>query len=253
LKKSFLILFIIVSLLMPAVLSARDESSFTPWYLALREKVYERDKTPEAVLPIYRMALEEAQAEADEAKRNIMLSRAEYMMGRAYQQAERKDEAAACYDRGLAYAEASRKLAETDEAWQMMAENLSQACAVKPVTFAIAYGLRVEDYAKKGLALNPMNAACLYIASARFIFAPAPFYNYKKGIRQMEEAIKKTSSTMHKDDRFNFFSAIGYALVQQKKYDEARPYLDEALRLYPTNQYALDLLQLVKQAATVAK
>jgi tetratricopeptide (TPR) repeat protein len=163
------------------------------------------------------------------------------MMGRAYQYEERKDEAAVRYAEGITWAEKALEAGENAETWQMLAENISQSCAVRPVSYALANGLKVEQYAKKALKLDSRNAAALYMVAARWVFAPSPFNNYKKGIQMMEDII--TRGNMEQDDRFNVYSAIGYAYFQQKKYAEARPWFLKSLEVYPTNKYVRGLLE----------
>jgi tetratricopeptide (TPR) repeat protein len=58
----------------------------------------------------------------------------------------------------------------------------------------------------------------------------------------MMEKIIDTGS-MQRDDRFNVYSAIGYAYYQQKKFDEARPWFLRSLEIYPTNKYVRGLLE----------
>jgi tetratricopeptide (TPR) repeat protein len=123
----------------------------------------------------------------------------------------------------------------------MLAENISQSCAVRGTAYAMANGLKVEQYAKKALALESRRAAAQYLIAARWVFAPAPFHNIKKGIEMMEAIL--TGGDMEKDDRFNVYSAIGYAHVRQKKYNEARPWLLKSLEIYPTNKFARSLLE----------
>jgi tetratricopeptide (TPR) repeat protein len=190
---------------------------------------------------LYRDALGKARENLASHELYIMLSRCEYMMGRAYQYEERKDEAAARYAEGIAWAEKALEAEESAGAWQMLAENISQSCAVRPVSYAMANGLKVERYAKNALELDPRNAAALYMVAARWVFAPSPFNNYKKGIQMMEDII--TRGNMEQDDRFNVYSAIGYAYFQQKKYAEARPWFLKSLEVYPTNKYIKGLLE----------
>jgi tetratricopeptide (TPR) repeat protein len=121
------------------------------------------------------------------------------------------------------------------------AENLSQCCAVSGVAYAMANGLDVDKFAKNALALNSRNAAAQYLSAARWVFAPAPLNNLKKGIEMMMDILVK--GDMEKDDRFNVNSAIGYAYVQQKKYAEARPWLLKSLEIYPSNKFAAELLE----------
>jgi tetratricopeptide (TPR) repeat protein len=162
-------------------------------------------------------------------------------MGRAFQYEERRDEAAARYGEGINWAEKALDAGGGSESWQMLAENISQSCAVRSTAYAMANGLKVEKYAKNALNLNSRNAAAQYMVAARWIYAPAPFGNYPRGIQMMQEII--TGGDMQRDDEFNVYSAIGYACVRQKKYAEARPWLLKSLEIYPSNKYARSLLE----------
>jgi tetratricopeptide (TPR) repeat protein len=211
------------------------------FYIPLREAVYEQNLKAEEITGLYRKTKEQAESLLSGAELFVVLSRCEYMMGRAYQFEERKDEAAALYAEGIQWAEKALEAGAGTEGWQMLAENISQSCAVRSVSYAMTNGLRVERYAKNALKLDARNAAALYMVAARWVFAPAPFHNYKKGIQMMEEIL--TQGDMQKDDQFNVYSAIGYAYVQQKKYTEARPWLLKSLEIYPTNKFTRGLLE----------
>jgi tetratricopeptide (TPR) repeat protein len=211
------------------------------WLLPLRDAVYEQELNSGALAPLYRAAKASAGETLSGAALSTALSRCEYLMGRAFQYEERKAEAAAHYAEGITLAEKALAEAESDEAWVLLAENTSQSCAVRSVSYAMANGLNVEKYSKAALALNERNAAAQYMIAARWVFAPAPFHNHKKGIAMMQAIL--TSGDPGPDDRFNIYSAIGYAHVQQKNYDQARPWLLKSLELYPTNKYARSLLE----------
>jgi tetratricopeptide (TPR) repeat protein len=130
--------------------------------------------------------------------------------------------------------------APSSQAWLTLAENLSQACSLGPWTYTVANGLNVEKFAKNALSYNRRNAAAQYLIAARWVFAPSPFSNHKKGIEMMQAIFN--DGDMEKDDHFNVYSAIGYAYIQQKKYGEARPWLQKALEIYPTNKYIAEQL-----------
>ncbi|MDR2052363.1 MAG: tetratricopeptide repeat protein [Treponema sp.] len=215
--------------------------AYPDYFLLLRNAVYAQELNADAITPLYRDALGKTRESLAGRELYIMLSRCEYMMGRAYQYEERKDEAAERYAEGIAWAEKALEAGESAEGWQMLAENISQSCAVRPVSYALANGLKVERYAKNALKLDSRNAAALYMVAARWVFAPSPFNNYKKGIQMMEDII--TRGNMEQDDRFNVYSAIGYAYFQQKKYAEARPWFLKSLEVYPTNKYVKGLLE----------
>jgi tetratricopeptide (TPR) repeat protein len=211
------------------------------WFIPLREAVYEQTLKADEIAPLFSTVQRRAEEALSGAARSVMLSRCEYMMGRAYQNEDRKEEAAARYAEGMSWAEKALKEKESAEAWQMLAENISQSCAVRSTGYAMANGLKVEQYAKKALALNKRNAACQYMIAARWVFAPWPFYDYEKGIKMMTAILSE--GDMEKDDLFNVYSALGYGYIQQKKIDLARPWLLKSLEVYPSNQYALNLLK----------
>jgi len=226
-------------LLLPACAGLWAEN-LPQWMLPLREAIYEQQLNVQEIMPLYLEAKAQAQAQLSGTALDLALSRCEYFMGRAYQFYKQDSEARAHFEEGIRLAERALATEPTSEAWLMRAENLSQTCAVSSVSFALSNGLSVEKFAKNALAINSRNAAAQYIVAARWVFAPAPFHNYKKGIEMMTAILSE--GDVGKDDLFNVYSAIGYTYVQQKKFDDARPWLHRALEIYPTNKYAAELL-----------
>jgi tetratricopeptide (TPR) repeat protein len=192
------------------------------------------------VEPLYIAAKADAVRHLSGYARDLALSRCEYFMGRVFQYEKRNADAADRYAEGLRLAENVVGTAPSAGAWVLMAENLSQSCAVRSTAYAMANGLNVEKYAKNALALDSRNAAAQYIVAARWVYAPPPLNNLRRGIEMMEAII--TNGAMEKDDLFNVYSAIGYAYVQQRKYADAGPWLEKALEVYPSNKYARELL-----------
>jgi tetratricopeptide (TPR) repeat protein len=211
------------------------------FFIPLRDAVYEQNLGADEIAALYRTARARAESSLSGAARFIVLSRCEYMMGRAYQFEERKDEAAARYAEGISWAERALDVEASAEAWQMLAENISQSCAVRPVSYAMANGLKVEKYAKNALELSARNAAAQYMLAARWVYAPAPFHNYRRGIQMMEQIV--VNGDMHRDDMFNVYAAIGYAYHQQRNFTEARPWFLKSLEVYPTNKFVRALLE----------
>jgi tetratricopeptide (TPR) repeat protein len=223
------------------LLPLAESFSYPGYFLTLRDAVYAQELSVGEITSLYRDALGKARECLTGRELYIMLSRCEYMMGRAYQYEERNEEAAARYTAGITWAEKALEAGENAEAWRMLAENISQSCVVRPISYAIANGLKVEQYAKNALKLDSCNAAALYLIAARWVFAPSPFNNYKKGIQMLEDIIAKRN--MEQDDCFNIYLAIGYVYFQQKKYAEAKPWFLKSLEIYPTNKYAKGLLE----------
>jgi tetratricopeptide (TPR) repeat protein len=228
-------------LLILLIFSQTSLSAQTPpeWFIPLREAVYEQQLTANQIAPMYREISARARTELYGAPQLIMLSRCEYMMGRAFLYEERKEEAAARFSDGMDYAQRALDVRESAEAWVMLAENLSQSCVVRSVAFVMANGLNVEKYSKNALAINSRNAAARIMIASRWVYAPSPFHNYRRGIEMMTAIL--TECDMQKDDMFYVYSAIGYAYVQLRNSAQARTWLTRALEIYPTNRYAQNL------------
>jgi len=229
-----------LALFLPAFCSGLWAESLPEWIVPLREAVYEQKLDADQIKPLYVSAKAASNANYKGADLDLALSRCEYFMGRAFQYYKRNNEAFAHYIEGIKFAEKALEAAPSAGAWVMRAENLSQSCAVGSVAYAMANGLNVEKFAKNALALNGRNAAAQIIIAARWVYAPAPFNNHKKGIEMMTDVLEK--GDMEKDDRFNVNTAIGYAYVQQKKYADARPWLLKSLEIYPSNKFVAELL-----------
>jgi tetratricopeptide (TPR) repeat protein len=237
-QRAFFLFINLCALLLSALAAAPPD-----WFLPLRDAIYEQKLAADEIAPMYWTIVHTAETQLSGYERSTTLSRCEYMMGRALQYENRKEEAAAYYEKGMDWAKKSLAEQPTAEAYQMLAENISQSCAVRSTVWAIANGLKVEEYAKEALKIDSQNAAAQYMIAARYVFAPAPFHNYNRGLRMMQEIADETSEKLQKDDRFNVYSAIGYTYIQQKKFTEARPWLEKALTVYPSNQFVRGLLE----------
>jgi tetratricopeptide (TPR) repeat protein len=209
----------------------------------LREAVYEQTLDADGIIPLYEDAKGKLPDALSGPALSVALSRCEYLMGLAYQNDERKRDAARHYEAGMELAQRSLDEGVSAEGWRMLAANLAQACAVKSAAYVIANGLKVEKYSKNALALDPDNAAAKYLIASRWMFAPAPLHNHKRGIQMMEDIIREGENIITKDERFSACSAIGYGYIQQKDYEAARLWLKKSLALYPTNKFAGDMLQ----------
>jgi tetratricopeptide (TPR) repeat protein len=209
------------------------------WFIPLREVIYEQQLTAAEIEPLYREISDKAKTALSGDTQYIILSRSEYMMGRAYQFENKKNEAISHYDEGIKWAEKALEVRESAEAWVILAENISQSCAVRPASYAMANGLKVEKYAKNALAIDSKNAAAQFMIAARWVFAPFPLNNYNKGI-EMLNAIP-VSSNMEKDDMFNVYSSLCYVYKQRKNNVQALIWYSKANEIYPTNKYLKSL------------
>ena len=230
----------ILALFLLFAASPSSAQTLPEWFIPLREAVYEQQLTANEIAPMYREISARARNSLSGAEQYITLSRCEYMMGRALLYEERKNEASDRFGEGMNLAQRALDIQGSAEAWVMLAENLSQACVVRSVGFAMSNGLNVEKYAKNALAIDARNAAAQIMIAARWVYAPSPFHNYRKGLEMMNAI--PNASNMQKDDTFNVYVAIGYTHIQQKNNAQARVWLAKALEIYPTNKYVQSLL-----------
>ena len=212
-------------------------------YIVLRDSMYNNTCSADELLPLYDAAVASAKENFSEDTLLVALSRCEYIMGRAYSYEEKKDAAGARYDAGDKLAEQALDIRESATAHLMRGENISQNCSVKPVSYALSHGTKISGLAKKVLKLDKKYGAAMYLQTAQHIYAPSPFHNHKKGIREMEEILNDSSVRLEKDDIFNLTSAIGYGHLQRDEKDEAKKWLLKALEIYPGNKYVQSLLK----------
>jgi tetratricopeptide (TPR) repeat protein len=239
--RKFTVLFFLLGIVLLTQEAVAASDGLQEWLIPLREAIYEQKLKADEIRPIYQAAVTASRGRSSGAALDLALARCEYFMGRAYQYEKKEKEAKEHYEEGMRLAEKALAAESSALGWLLRAENLSQRCALSlsSLTYVMANGLDVEKFAKNALALNSRNAAAQYIVAARWVFAPAAFRDLKKGLDMMM-AIPENSD-MEKDDIFNVYSAIGYAYIQQKKNNEARPWLVKALEIYPTNKYVAEL------------
>ncbi|MDR2211822.1 MAG: hypothetical protein LBO65_10235 [Spirochaetaceae bacterium] len=239
-KKKLLLLTMLAAAL-TGLYAQNYRDRLPPWLLKLRDAVYEQVLRAEQIYPLYANAKDMAAAELSGIEQRNALSRCEYLMGRAYQYFSQNVKAIECYQRGLETAEQSLSLGGSAEGWTLRSSNLSQLCTLRSTAWAIAHGLDVSKFAENALKINPRDAAARHIVASRWVYAPAPFNDTKKGIAMMKE-ILSGNYALQKDDLFNVYTALAYGYAREKNDAEARVWIGKALAIYPTNKFVKDEL-----------
>ena len=246
-KMSKVIVFLFIVMLSTAPLLPGEE--LPDWFTPLRDAIYSQNQSSMEIAVLYSIARERANEELYGVKLAVMLSRCEYMMGRSYVDEENKKEAAACFEKGLRYAQESLDLRATPEGWQMMADNISYLCSVKSMAFIMANGLKVDRYSKNALKLDSGNTTAQFLVAARWVYAPTPLHNYRRGLAMMEAIARDYDHRLQKDDRFNVYLAIGDAHNQQKRKEEAKIWYLKAKEIYPENKRVNGMLSGFREQA----
>jgi len=216
-------------------------ANLPPWFVSLREAVYMNQLSANEIAPLARDAAARARSELSGAQQLAMLSRIEYMMGRAYLNDGREREAFDRFSEGIDLAERSLAAGDNAEAWEMLAANIARSIVVRSTLFAIRHGPRVERYSRNALARDSRNFGAQYMIASRWVFAPAPFNNLERGLTMMKAI--PDESDMDDHARFNVYTGLAFAYIQLRRPAEARPWIVRALEIYPTNKFAIELLE----------
>jgi hypothetical protein len=237
----YLCLFVV--LFQGILLYAQNAQTLPGTFYALRDAVYMQNASSLQIVRLYgaaRTEIEQAFTGVDLYK---ALSRCAYLAGITFQIEGRKSEAAAYYDQGIAWAGDSLSITPTSEGYQYLAANIALSCCVKPRSYALANAGKIEEYAQRALALNPQNWAAQYIIAAKYIQAPWPVGNMKKGANLLREIISRNLESLEREDLCNIYLAMAVVSQKEKKNDEERIWQGMALALYPTNRFRETLLR----------
>lgn len=186
--------------------------------------------------------------------RNLILSRIEYLAGRAWQPLENslsekaeaalpwpgdKKKAIARHEAAIAYAKASMQENEHAEGWMAQAAPLSQICTMKDITFLVLNGPKVGQYAQKALKLDPAHVGARITLAVSKAYPPAMFGgNPAEAIRELLAILDSRPQGFEKDELFDLRAGIGTAYSKLNDAAGARLWFSLALELYPGNAYA---------------
>ncbi|MBQ0002009.1 MAG: hypothetical protein KBT21_00585 [Treponema sp.] len=149
---------------------------------------------------------------------------------------QKKAKAASYFDSGIEHAQKAIKLENRSDAVLIYVMCLSSNCTVKPTSYVIGNGLKVQSNAKKAIALDPKNGTAYFYQWAQDLYAPEFFANYKRGYNKMYSNYNDENLHFEKFDRFNFLIAIGDSFLKRHDNDSAKIWYDKAKAYYPNNR-----------------
>jgi tetratricopeptide (TPR) repeat protein len=224
-------------------LYAQNSQALPNSFYVFRDAVYMQNTGVVQILRLYTEAKEDIEQALSGTGLYIALSRCAYLAGVTFQTEGRKNEAAAYYDQGIAWAEDSLSLQPTSEGYQYLAANIALSCWVKPRSYALSHVGKIEDNAQKALALNPQNLAAQYIIAAKYIQAPWPIGNLKRGSSLLREITTHDLGSLEQEDLCNIYLAMAVVCQKEKKPGEERTWQERVFALYPTNRFRETLLK----------
>lgn len=157
---------------------------------------------------------------------------------------EEKEKSITYLERAIEYGERANKLKEASDNWRVISEAGSYLMLQKGVPYIIKHSKTVNDNALKALSLDRNNYKAAIIVANGLINAPKLFGgDKKKGIAILEGLTTENST---KEIQFSklYSLSVGYKL--SKKRTEALKYVKEALKIYPQNKQANELLLTLK-------
>ncbi len=190
---------------------------------------------------LFQDALQEAEKTPAGITKNVNLAWCYYLMSRICGNAGDTKRAEKLGDTAFEYADEARNKSENAETILIYTNAIAQNCTVKSFWYMMSQGIRVNGLAKDVLKYNPRCASAMYLRDAQNIYAPAPFYNYKEGIKCMKAILADTNAEFEPFDLFDVNLSLAYALINSKQKADAAPYLEAAEKIYPYNKTLKEL------------
>lgn len=172
----------------------------------------------------------------------IDLSKIYMNIGLAWYRLNNKDESIKNLEIARKYAQKSLDLKETAEGWRLLADNGSYIMIQKGITYIIRNSGKVHNQALKALELDNNNPRAALINAQGLINTPKALGgNKKEGISILQELA--TRKDLSNEDLFYINIALTQALKSIKEIESAKSVIKKALRIYPNNTHANDLLK----------
>lgn len=171
----------------------------------------------------------------------ISLSILNMNIGQAWLNLENKEKSLEYLELSQEQAAKSLEIKETSEGWRLLADTGSFIMLQKGVAYIIQNSGKVQENALKALELDKSNARAALVDAQGLVNAPRIFGgNKKKGLEILTDLTNRTG--LSKEDAFYMKIALGEALISNKNKELAKDILLDALKLYPNNKRANELL-----------
>ena len=210
-------------------------------FINFRDTVYLQNKTLPDTVRLYTSAKQDIKNMFSGADLYLALARCEYLMGITFRAEDRTNEAAAYFEQGIAWAEDSLAIHPSSEGYRVLGTNIAFLCEVRR-----SYGMKnigkIEENAKKALELDPGNLVAKHLIAVRYITAPWPLSDLRKGGALLDEIMRQNYLTLEKEDLFNLYLILELVCLKQKKNEEAQIWSERGASLYPTNNFIILLM-----------
>lgn len=151
------------------------------------------------------------------------------------------------YERALDLLNANIKARTNDEDYCLKSAVLGELCLIKNMFFIIANGPSIGKLADKALEINPDNVTAKIINAAAMAYPTKTWGGRPEGATEiLLPMLDEDLSKYRKSDLFDIYTGLGYSYARIGDYEKADLYMAKALRIFPKNNYALGINQIIK-------
>ena len=171
---------------------------------------------------------------------NYKISLIELSKGKVYLSINNKKLALMHLENATNYAKKANLNNETSENYRVISESGTYIMLLKGVYYIIKNSKEINDYALKAIEMDSNNLRAKIIVAAGLINAPKIFGgDIYKGISILESLSTEKSE---KEVQFNRVIVLVNGYITLKDEPKAKEYLIQALKIYPNNKEANELL-----------
>lgn len=148
-----------------------------------------------------------------------------------------KAEANVYFDKALAHADRAILLnpLSGSDAYTIYSQIICANVTTRSTGYVIGNGLKISQYAKKALKINPNDATASYSAYSQDVYAPGSLGNPVRGRKMMLSFLENENLVCQKFDTFNYTCAVAYTYYRQQNYEDALEWYQKCLKIYPNN------------------
>jgi tetratricopeptide (TPR) repeat protein len=183
-------------------------------------------------------------ASLQEIDRLLLASRAEFLAGRALNEAGLKEKAIARFDAAVELAKKSLVPGDHIPGLMALIRPLSELCLLKGMGFLLSNGPLVPRYTRQILDQDPSHRAATITLASSKAYPPGIFGgNPKEAITMLEKLLSEHPEGFEKDELFDLRACFGTAYAKLGDKAKAAFWFRAALEIYPGNRYAREELE----------
>lgn len=151
-------------------------------------------------------------------------------------------EACKWFEQAVEISKKAMEVKQGADAMSIYAQAVSACCTVKTVAYVLGNGLKIGQYAKKAVKIDPLNGTAWFSVNAQDVYAPGIFGNANRGRKTMLQYLNDETLIKEKFDYFNFTCAVAYTYFRQHNYKDAIVWYRKCQDIFPNNYAIFDLV-----------